>query len=98
MGGGVSPLLGAARVSTPAMFPVAAALLAKGPPLGPWQVVVVRVDETPAGILPDKILLVLHRTGIGRWIYMSYRTALHILLWKGPCWPRSYRTTCAVGS
>ena len=24
-----------------------------------------------------------HRTGIGRWIYMSYMTALHILLWKG---------------
>ena len=45
----MSPLLGAAGVCTPAMFPVAAALLAEGPPLGPWQVAVVRVDETPAG-------------------------------------------------
>ena len=82
-GGGVLPLLGAAGVCTPAMFPVAPALLGDEPPLGPWQVAVMRVDETPAGILPDKILLALHRTGIGRWIYMSYRTALHILLWKG---------------
>ena len=48
-GGGVSPLLGAAGVCTPAMFPVVPALLAEGPPLGPWQVAVVRVDETPAG-------------------------------------------------
>ena len=31
------------------MFPVAPALLAEGPQLGPWQVAVVRVDETPAG-------------------------------------------------
>ena len=48
-GGGVSPLLGAAGGLPPAMFPVAPALLAKGPQLGPWQVAVVRVDETPAG-------------------------------------------------
>ena len=48
-GGGVSPLLGAAGVCTPAMFPVAPALLAEGSPLGPWQVAVVRVDEIPAG-------------------------------------------------
>ena len=48
-GGGESPLLGAAGVCTLAMFPVAPALLAEGPPLGPWQVAVVRVDETPAG-------------------------------------------------
>ena len=48
-GGGVSPLLGAAGVRTPAMFPVAPTLLAEGPQLGPWQVAVVRVDETPAG-------------------------------------------------
>ena len=53
-GGGVSPLLGAAEVCTPAMFPVAPALLAEGPQLGPWQVAVVRVDETPAGDSPDK--------------------------------------------
>ena len=31
------------------MFPVAPALLAEGSPLGPWQVAVMRVDETPAG-------------------------------------------------
>ena len=48
-GGGVSPLLGAAGVCTPAMFPVALALLAEGHPLGPWQVAVVRVDKTSAG-------------------------------------------------
>ena len=48
-GGGVSPLLGAAGGPPPAMFPVAPALLAEGPQLGPWQVAVVRVDETPAG-------------------------------------------------
>ena len=82
-GGGVSPLFGAAGGPPPTMFPVVPALLAEGPQLGPWQVSVVRVDETLQGILPDKILLVLHRTGIGRWIYMSYLTALHILLWKG---------------
>ena len=45
----MSPLLGAAGVCTPAMFPVAPALLAEGPQLGPWQVAVMRVDETPAG-------------------------------------------------
>ena len=48
-GGRVSPLLGAAGICTPAMFPVVPALLAEGPQLGPWQVAVVRVDETPAG-------------------------------------------------
>ena len=48
-GGGVSPLLGAAGVRTPAMFPVVPALLAEGPQLGPCQVAVVRVDETMAG-------------------------------------------------
>ena len=48
-GGGVSPLLGAAGGRPPAMFPVAPALLAEGPQLGPWQVAVVRVNETPAG-------------------------------------------------
>ena len=47
-GGGVSPLLSAAGVRTPAMFPVVPALLAEGPQLGHWQVAVVRVDETPA--------------------------------------------------
>ena len=48
-GGGVSPVLGAAGGPHPAMFPVTPALLAEGPQLGPWQVAVVRVDETPAG-------------------------------------------------
>ena len=48
-GGGVSPVLGAAGGPHPAMFPVTPALLAEGPQLGPWQVAVVRVDDTPAG-------------------------------------------------
>ena len=48
-GGGVPPLLGAAGVCTPATFPVTPALLAEGPLLGPWQVAVMRVDETLAG-------------------------------------------------
>ena len=48
-GGRVSPLLGAAGGPAPSMFPVAPALLAEGPQFGPWQVAVVRVDETPAG-------------------------------------------------
>ena len=48
-GGGVSPLLGAAGGPPPVMFPVTPALLAEGPQLGPWQVAVVRVDETPTG-------------------------------------------------
>ena len=33
----------------PAMFPVTPALLAERPQLGPWQVAVMRVNETPAG-------------------------------------------------
>ena len=44
-GEGVSSLPGAAGDP----FPVAPVLLAGGPQLGPWQVAVVRVDETPAG-------------------------------------------------
>ena len=48
-GGGVSSLPGAAGDPPPVMFPVAPVLLAGGPQLGPWQVAVVRVDETPAG-------------------------------------------------
>ena len=81
-GGGVSPLLGAAGGRPPAMFPVAPALLAEGPQLGPWQVAVVRVDETPAGdsSRQDSPCATQNRH---RPIYMSYRTALHILLWKG---------------
>ena len=83
-GGGVLPLLGAAGVCTPAMFPVAPALLAEGPPLGPWQVAVVRVDETSAGDSSgqDSPCATQNRHRPMD-IYMSYRTALHILLWKG---------------
>ena len=47
-GGGVSPLPSAAGDPPPVMFPVAPVLRAGGPHLGPWQVAVVRVDETPA--------------------------------------------------
>ena len=82
-GGGVSLLLGAAGGPPPALFPVAPALLAEGPQLGPWRVQSCGSMRPLQGILPDKIIIVLHRTGIGRWIYMSYLTALHILLWKG---------------
>ena len=48
-GGGVSSLPVAAGDHPPVMFPVAPVLLAGGPQLGPWQVAVVRVDETAAG-------------------------------------------------
>ena len=48
-GGGVSSLPGAAGDPPPVMFPVAPVLFTGGPQLGPWQVAVVRVDETPAG-------------------------------------------------
>ena len=48
-GGGVSSLPGASGDPPPVMFPVAPVLLAGGPQLGPWQVAVVQVDETPAG-------------------------------------------------
>ena len=82
-GGGVSSLPGAAGDPSPVMFPVAPVLLAGGPQLGPWQVAVVQVDETQQGILPNGNILVLHRIGIGRLTYMSYLTALHILLWMG---------------
>ena len=48
-GGGVSSLPGAAGDLPPVMFPVAPVLLADGPQASPWQVAVMRVDETPAG-------------------------------------------------
>ena len=48
-GGGVSSLPGAAGDLPQVMVPVAPVLLAGGPQSSPWQVAVVRVDETPAG-------------------------------------------------
>ena len=45
----MSFLSGVVGYPSPVMFPVAPVLLAGGPQLGPWQDVVVRVDETPAG-------------------------------------------------
>ena len=45
----MSSLRSAAEFPSPVMIPVAPVLLAGGPQLGPWQVAVVRVDETPAG-------------------------------------------------
>ena len=47
-GGGVLTLPGAAGGLLPAMFPVASALPIDEPQLDSWQVIVVRVDETPA--------------------------------------------------
>ena len=48
-GGGMSSLPGSAGDIPPVMVPVASVLLAGGPQSSPWQVAVVRVDETPAG-------------------------------------------------
>ena len=48
-GGGVLTLPGAAGEHPPAMFPVASALPIDEPQLDSWQVIVVWVDETPAG-------------------------------------------------
>ena len=81
-GGGVSPLPGAARGPPPAMFPVAPALLAEEPQLGSWQVAVVRVDEAPAGDSSEQDSP-CDTQNRHRPMDMSYRTALHILLWKG---------------
>ena len=47
-GGGVLTLPGAAGGLLPAMFPVASALPIDEPQLDSWQVIVVRVDDTPA--------------------------------------------------
>ena len=47
-GGGVLTLPGAAGGLLPAMFPVASALPIDEPQWDSWQVIVVRVDETPA--------------------------------------------------
>ena len=46
--GGVLTLPGAAGGLLPAMFPVPSALPIDEPQLDSWQVIVVRVDETPA--------------------------------------------------
>ena len=86
----MSHLLGAAGGHPPAMFPVASALLAEGPQLGPWQVAVMCGSMRPLqGILPDKILLVLHRTGIGRWIYIYELpdSLAHTVVEGGPVGP-----------
>ena len=49
MGGGALTLPGAAGGHPPAMFPVASSLPIDEPQLDSWQVIVVWVDETPAG-------------------------------------------------
>ena len=98
-GVGVSPLLGGAGVCTLAMFPVAAALPAEGPPLGPWQVAVERVDETPAGDSSGQDFpCVTQNRHRPMDIYELPDSLAHTVVEGGPCWPRSYRTTCAVGS
>ena len=84
-GGGVSTLLGAAGDPPPVMFPVVPVLFLLMMDLS-WVLGSLQSCGSIRplqGILLNKIILVLHRTGIGRWTYMSYLTALHILLWKG---------------
>ena len=48
-GGGASSLPGVTGSPLPVNFPAAPVLLADGPQLGSWQVVVMQIDETPAG-------------------------------------------------
>ena len=89
-GGGVSSLPGAAGDPPPVMFPVAPVLLAGGPQLGPWQVAVVRVDETPSKQDYPCATQNRHRPiDIRPFTYCCGR---------GPCWPRSYGTASAVVS
>ena len=66
-GGGLT-FPGAAGGLLPAMFPVASALPIDEPQLDSWQVIVVRVDETPARDSSEQEPLVIHITGVGRWI------------------------------
>ena len=82
-GGGVSSLPGAAGDPPPVMFPVVSVLLAGGPQLGPWQVAVVQVDETPAGDSSEQEYPCATPNRHWPMACMSYMTALHILLWKG---------------
>ena len=56
----------------PTMFPVASALPIEEPQLDSWQVIVVWVDETLAGDFQNKSLLVIHRTGVGRWTLITH--------------------------
>ena len=98
-GGGVSPLPGAAGGPPPAMFPVAPALLAEEPQLGSWQVAVVRVDETHAGDSSEQDSPC--DTQNRHWpmdMDELPNSLAHTVVEGGPCWPRRYRTTCAVGS
>ena len=53
-GGGVLTLPGATGRLLPAMFPAASALPIDEPQLDSWQVIVVRVDETPARDSPEQ--------------------------------------------
>ena len=92
-GGGVSSLPGAAGDPPPVMFPVLPVLLAGGPQLGPWQVAVMRVDETPAGDYSERDY---PRATQNRHrlidIYELPDGLAHTVVEGGPCWPRSYRT------
>ena len=63
-GGGALTLPGAGGGHPPAMFSVTSSLPIDEPQLVAWQVMVVWVDE----ILQNKSLLVIHKTGVGRWI------------------------------
>ena len=69
-GGEVLSLPGAAGDFPPVMFPVVPVLLAGGPQLSPWQVAVVRVDETPAGDSSKWEYLCITHVAIEVYIYI----------------------------
>ena len=83
----------------PAMFPVASALPIDEPQLDSWQVIVVRVDETPAG---DSSEQEPPCDSQNRRRPMDMNNSLNILVHTvvqgGPRWPTGKRATCAVGS
>ena len=70
-GGGVSSLPSATGSLLPVKFPAAPVLLADGPPLGSWQVAVVRVDETPAGDASGRECPHVERIGNGRLTHLK---------------------------
>ena len=54
------------------------------PQLGPWRVVVVRVEETPREMLPERNPPVLQRIGKGQLIYLKLLVMMIQFCWPGP--------------